>query len=150
MQARTKGEHLLAERKSRTRISTDTMYERAVGYSRAVKVGDQVFVSGTTSAVASGEIIGEGDPYQQTVQILKTISNALERAGASLADVVRYRVYLTRIEDTPEVGKALYEVFSEIRPANTLVSILALADPRMLVEIDTDAVVGSAADEAAR
>lgn len=109
-----------------------------------------MFVSGTTSAVASGEIVGEGDPYQQTVQILKTISNALEQAGATLADVVRYRAYLTRIEDTPAVGRALLEVFGDIRPANTLVSILALADPRMLVEIDADAIVGSASIEESR
>lgn len=138
------------ESKSRTRISTGTIYERTVGYSRAVKVGDQVFVSGTTSAIASGEIVGEGDPYQQTVQILTTISNALEEAGATLADVVRYRAYLTRIEDTSEVGRALAEVFGDIRPANTLVSILALADPRMLVEIDADAIIGSAPGEESR
>lgn len=138
------------ESKSRTRISTGTIYERTVGYSRAVKVGHQVFVSGTTSAVASGEIVGEGDPYQQTVQILRTISNALDEAGATLADVVRYRAYLTHIEDTPEVGRALSEVFGDIRPANTLVSILALADPRMLVEIDADAIIGSALEEESR
>lgn len=132
------------------RISTGTIYERTVGYSRAVKVGDQVFVSGTTSAIASGEIVGEGDPYQQTVQILTTISDALEEAGATLADVVRYRAYLTRIADTPEVGRALAEVFGDIRPANTLVSILALADPRMLVEIDADAIIGSAPGEESR
>jgi enamine deaminase RidA (YjgF/YER057c/UK114 family) len=140
----------LAESKSRIRISTGTIYERTVGYSRAVKVGDQVFVSGTTSEVASGEIIGEGDPYLQTVQILQTISNALDEAGATLADVVRYRAYLTRIEDTPEVGRALSEVFGDIRPANTLVRILALADPRMLVEIDADAIIGSALEEESR
>jgi enamine deaminase RidA (YjgF/YER057c/UK114 family) len=140
----------LAESKSRIRISTGTIYERTVGYSRAVKVGDQVFVSGTTSAVASGEIIGEGDPYLQTVQILQTISNALDEAGATLADVVRYRAYLTRIEDTPEVGRALSEVFGDIRPANTLVRILTLADPRMLVEIDADAIIGSALEEESR
>ena len=140
----------MAESKSRTRISTGTIYERTVGYSRAVKVGDQVFVSGTTSAVASGEIIGDGDPYRQTVQILQTISNALHEAGATLADVVRYRVYLTRIEDTPEVGRALSEVFADIRPANTLLSVLALADPRMLVEIDADAIIGSALEEESR
>jgi len=106
-----------------------------------------VFISGTTSAIASGEIVGVGDPYAQTVQILSTITASLERAGASLADVVRYRAYLTRIEDTTEVSRALFEAFGDIRPANTLLAINALADPRMLVEIDADAIIGSSQAE---
>lgn len=128
----------------RTRISTGTVFERTTGYSRAVKVGNHVYVSGTTSAIASGEIIGEGDAYAQTIQILKTICGALEKAGSSLSDVVRYRAYLVNIEDTPDVSRALFEVFGDIRPANTLLAIGALADPRMLIEIDADAVIGSA------
>jgi enamine deaminase RidA (YjgF/YER057c/UK114 family) len=133
----------LTDSKTRFRISSGTKYERTVGYSRAVKVGDHVFVSGTTSAIASGEIVGKDDPYAQTVQILKTIEAALERAGATLADVVRYRVYLTRIEDTPEVSRALFETFGNTRPANTLLSVLALADSKMLLEIDADAIIGA-------
>ena len=134
----------MATNSGRTRISTGTIFERTTGYSRAVRVGDHVYVSGTTSAVASGEIVGEGDAYAQTVQILNTISGALEKAGSSLAEVVRYRAYLVNIDDTPEVSRALFEAFGEIRPANTLLAIGALADPRMLVEIDADAVIGSA------
>jgi enamine deaminase RidA (YjgF/YER057c/UK114 family) len=133
----------LTDSKTRFRISSGTKYERTVGYSRAVKVGDHVFVSGTTSAIASGEIVGKDDPYAQTVQILKTIEAALERAGATLADVVRYRVYLTRIEDTPEVSRALFETFGNTRPANTLLRVLALADSKMLLEIDADAIIGA-------
>lgn len=133
----------MASSKTRTRYSTGTSFERTTGYSRAVKVGDHIYVSGTTSAIASGEIVGEGDPYAQTIQILQTISATLARAGSSLQDVVRYRAYLTRIEDTPEVSRALFEVFGEIRPANTLIGIQTLADPRMLVEIDADAIIGS-------
>lgn len=104
-------------------------------------------MSGTTSAVASGEIIGEGDAYAQTVQILNTISAALEKAGSSISEVVRYRAYLVNIDDTPEVSRALFETFGDIRPANTLLAIGALADPKMLVEIDADAVIGSAQAE---
>ena len=103
-----------------------------------------MFVSGTTAATASGDFVGEGDPYAQTVQILSTIGAALEQAGSSLLEVVRYRAYLTRIDDTPEVSRALFETFGEILPANTLLAVQALADPRMLVEIDADAVIGSA------
>jgi enamine deaminase RidA (YjgF/YER057c/UK114 family) len=141
------GKHLLASSKVRTRYSTNTIFERSVGYSRAVRVGDHVYVSGTTSAIASGEIVGEGDAYAQTVQILQTIATSLERVGASLPEVVRYRAYLTRIEDTPDVSRALYEAFGDIRPANTLLAIGALADSRMLVEIDADAIIGSALAE---
>lgn len=139
-----KAARYLTQKRGRTRISTGTIYERTTGYSRAVRVGDQVFVSGTTSATGSGDFIGEGDPYAQTVQILKTIASALEQAGSSLHEVVRYRAYLTRIEDTPEVSRALYETFGDILPANTLLAVDALADPRMLVEIDADAIIGSA------
>lgn len=129
----------------RTRISTGNQYEISVGYSRAVRVGDHVYVSGTTALTGDGTIVGEDDPYAQTRQTLETIQWALEEAGAAMDDIVRYRVYLTRIEDTPEVSRALAETFQPIRPANTLLAVAALADPRMLVEIDADAVIGSAA-----
>jgi enamine deaminase RidA (YjgF/YER057c/UK114 family) len=130
--------------KQRTRISTGNPYEVSVGYSRAVSVGNHVYVSGTTALMCDGTLVGEGDPYAQTKQTLDTIQWALEQAGSTLDDIVRYRVYLTRIEDTPEVSRALAERFQAIRPANTLLAVAALADPRMLVEIDADAVIGSA------
>ncbi|MEZ4522659.1 MAG: RidA family protein [Thermomicrobiales bacterium] len=130
--------------KQRTRISTGNPYEVSVGYSRAVKVGDHVYVSGTTALKGDGTLVGENDPYAQTKQTLETIEWALGQAGASMDDIVRYRVYLTRIDDTPEVSRALAETFQPIRPANTLLAVAALADPRMLVEIDADAVIGSA------
>jgi enamine deaminase RidA (YjgF/YER057c/UK114 family) len=135
----------MAERERRVRISTGNRFEISVGYSRALKVGNHVYVSGTTSLTGDGTLVGVGDPYAQTKQTLETIRWALEQAGATMDDIVRYRVYLTRIEDTPEVSRALAEVFQPIRPANTLVAVAALADPRMLVEIDADAVIGSAA-----
>lgn len=128
----------------RIRISTGNPYEVSVGYSRAVKVADHVYVSGTTAITADGTLVGENDPYTQTKQVLETIRWALGEAGATMDDIVRYRVYLTRIEDTPEVSRALAETFQPIRPANTLLAVAALADPRMLVEIDADAVIGSA------
>lgn len=134
----------MSGKKERTRISTGNQYEVTVGYSRAVKVDDHVYVSGTTALTGDGTFVGEDDPYAQTRQILGTIRWALEQAGASMDDIVRYRVYLTRIEDTPEVSRALAETFQPIRPANTLLAVAALADPRMLVEIDADAVIGSA------
>lgn len=129
----------------RFRVSTGNPYEVSVGYSRAVKVGSHVYVSGTTALKGDGTLAGENDPYQQTKQTLETIRWALEQAGATMDDIVRYRVYLTRIEDMPEVSRALAETFQPIRPANTLLAVAALADPRMLVEIDADAVIGSAA-----
>lgn len=131
-------------KKRRTRISTGNQYEITVGYSRALKLDDHVYVAGTTALTADGTLVGEDDPYAQTRQTLETIRWALEQAGATMDDIVRYRVYLTRIEDTPEVSRALAETFQSIRPANTLLAVAALADPRMLVEIDADAVIGSA------
>ncbi len=134
----------MAERDRRVRISTGNPYEVSVGYSRAVKVDDHVYVAGTTALKGDGTLVGVDDPYAQTRQTLETIEWALEQAGATMDDIVRYRVYLTRIEDTPEVSRALAETFQSIRPANTLLAVAALADPRMLVEIDADAVIGSA------
>lgn len=129
----------------RTRVSSGTVWESVAGYSRAVRVGDAVFVSGTTATTRDGGFIGEGDPYAQTRQILENISWALEHVGATLHDVVRVRVYVVREEDWQVVARALGDVFGAIRPANTLIGTPWLVDPRMLVEIDADALVGSAA-----
>jgi enamine deaminase RidA (YjgF/YER057c/UK114 family) len=127
----------------RQRVSTGTRYEAEVGYSRAVRVGETVHVSGTT-AIKDGAVVGAGDAAAQTRRIIQTIAWALEQAGSSLADVVRYRVYLANIADWPAVGIELGRAFGEIRPANTLLGGIAFVDPAMLVEIDADAVIGSA------
>lgn len=129
---------------TRTRISTGNPFEIEVGYSRAVRYQNQVFVAGTTAIDREGNITGEGDVYAQTRQTLDTIGWALEQAGAVMEDIVRYRIYLTDRNDIPAASRALSETFQSIRPANTLVVIAALADERMLVEIDADAIVGSA------
>lgn len=127
----------------RQRISSRTPYEARVGYSRAVRVGPAVFVSGTT-ALKDGVLVGAGDAAEQTRQILANIAWALGEAGATLADVVRCRIYVTDIGVWPAVGEELGRVFGEIRPANTLVAVSALVDPAMLVEIEVDAIIGSA------
>ncbi len=128
----------------RSRVSSGTPWEAAVGYSRAVRVGDAIYVSGTT-AMREGTLIGHGEPAVQTRQILANLAWALGQAGASLADIVRYRVYVTDIEIWPQVADELVKTFGNIRPANTLVAVSALVDPAMLVEIEADAIVGSAA-----
>ncbi len=128
----------------RQRVSSGTSFEAAVGYSRAVRVGDAVFVSGTT-ALKDGALVGAGDAATQTRQILANIDWALGQAGATLAEVVRCRIYVTDIADWPAVGAELGRAFAEIRPANTLVAVAALVDPAMRVEIEVDAIIGSAA-----
>lgn len=125
----------------RQHISTGGPWESKIGYSRAVRVGAHVSVSGSTAMTSSG-LIGKGDPYAQTIQALKTVESALQQAGTSLADVVRTRIYLTNIDQWQEVGRAHGEVFGTIRPATTMVEVSRLIDPDMLVEIEADAVIG--------
>ena len=126
----------------RKNISSGAVWEKTVGYSRAVRVGNQVFVAGTTSVDKDGNIVGENDAYLQTKRVLEIIAAALNEAGASLKDVVRSRMFVTNIDDWQAIGKAHGEVFGDIRPAATMLEISKLINPQMLVEIEVDAIIG--------
>lgn len=127
----------------RQNISSGTPWEAVVGYSRAVRMGDHVWVSGTTASDEHGQVVAPGDPYEQTIYILQKIERALKEAGATMQDVVRTRIYVTDIEQWQKIGHAHAQFFGAVRPANAMVEVSRLVNPEHLVEIEVDAYIGA-------
>jgi len=127
----------------RLHVSSGAPWEDSVGYSRAVRIGDAIYVAGTTALDESGELVGEGDAYAQAIRILEIIKAAVERAGGAMSDIVRTRMYVTDIDLAEEIGRAHGEYFGDVRPAATMVQVSRLIDKRMLVEIEAEARLGA-------